>query len=123
MKRPGFYIMMSLIALAVLGLGYKLFTNPTGLLTSIVIGIVVFSIIFFLFKRAGSSPDQRSYNKAVKQSKKYRHQKGTGIPAKKTNVIHYLQAQTKQKPKKAKRKSDVHLTVIEGKKGKKKNRA
>ncbi|MFS0780961.1 SA1362 family protein [Bacillus sp. 1P06AnD] len=120
MKRPATYIVSGIILLAVFGLVTKFMANPTGMLTGILIFAIVAAIVFFAYKKfsASSTSAQSSYNRAVKQSKKHLQQKGKAAPQK-TNVVNYSAAHHK---KKARKKSEAHLTVIEGKKGKK-NRA
>jgi hypothetical protein len=107
---------MLLIGLAILGFGFSLITNPLGLLKQAFIIILIVGVFFilyklFLAKRRGGK-DFTLYQKAAKQSaRRYKQQ------------VHQTK---KKKPepliKKPKRK-DHNFTVIEGKKGKKNNRA
>lgn len=107
------------IGLAAIGLVSQLFTNTasffTSIFTSLVIGMAVFAVIYFVFlKKRTPSNDQKKYKQAVKQSKsKY-----------KPNT---KPSQTKQsKPAQIKKKSTKrasHLRVIDGNKNKRKNRA
>jgi hypothetical protein len=111
---------MVLIGLAILGFGITLITNPLGLLKQAFIIIVVLGGFFLLYKLfiakrmfgGGGGRDLNLYRRAAKQSaRRYKHQ------------VHQVK---KKKPdpliKKPKRK-DHNFTVIEGKKGKKNNRA
>lgn len=119
MNRPVSFIVLGFILLAVLGLGSKLVDNPSQALRSILLFVAVTGIIIYVVKRFTTTSEQKSYSKAVKQSKK-QHPK-RNVSKKKTNVVNYSTAQSKKIGKTTK-KSDSHLTVIEGKKGKK-NRA
>lgn len=121
MKQKIPYIVIGLIALAILGFVFTLFKNPGSLISGLIVTAVIAAVIYFVFTRATGSPEQRAYKKAAKQSRKQK-QPNEKRPAKaKSNVISYSTAHSNKK-KAPKRKSDVHLTVIEGKKGKK-NRA
>ncbi|MFD3447772.1 SA1362 family protein [Microbacteriaceae bacterium 4G12] len=102
-------------------------SNPTGVLQNILIIIVIvaaFYLLYKLFTSSGSSKNPRaSYNRAVKQSKK-KYAKPKNV----TSLNNRLKkASTDTKTKKGssllKKRKQTHLTVIEGKKGKKKNRA
>ncbi|OEH94474.1 SA1362 family protein [Bacillus solimangrovi] len=126
-------IVSILIGLAAFGLLYKLFTNPMSLIMQLIItaGIVVLLLFIFssIMNRRYSNSDYSAYRKAVKQSKnKYK----TSPTAKDSTSIMPKKVQMKNKPKTTTNKSktsasrkrrDTNLTVIEGKKGKKRNRA
>ncbi|WP_050615739.1 SA1362 family protein [Bacillus testis] len=121
MKRPSTYIAVGLILLALFGFYTQFSANPQGMITSILVLVAVVAIVIFAFKKysASTNPQQSSYNKAVKQSKIHLQQKQKGTASgKKTNVVHY----SARHPKRNRKKSEAHLTVIDGKKGKK-NRA
>lgn len=105
------FIFIALLGLGAIGL---LTTSPTQLLKMIGFAVLFGVIIYFVFRliqrRNGTNwSDYSRYKKAAIQSKKrYKHQQG-----KKSSP-----------PSSFKRKSNSHLTVIEGKKNsKKKNRA
>jgi hypothetical protein len=109
-------IFIAVVGLAAIGL---LTTNPWQLLKMIGM-VVLFAIIFyfvfrFFQRRSGSTwADSSRYRKAAVRSKKrFKHQqKGSAFIKKQSS------------PTSLKRKSNPHLTVIEGKKNnKKKNRA
>lgn len=118
MKRPIPIIVLGVIILAALGLGVRLFKDPMSVLTTILITVIVAGVIVFVYKKfsSPSNSNQKAYKRAVKQSKKKQRQRKEG------SVVHYSSTQNKNKMR-TRKKSDVHLTVIEGKKGKKKNRA
>ncbi|UCZ54592.1 hypothetical protein LGQ02_07520 [Bacillus shivajii] len=116
-------IVLTVLILAVLGLGYLLFTEPGAFIMRVLMMIGVAAVIYFLFKtfimpkmmnnQAPYAQQQRTYSTKGAQP--------TRTPA---------SFQKKKKDKKnrisrplVKKQSDVKLTVIEGKKNKKKNRA
>lgn len=115
------YLIYGVIALGVLGLFSKLFTHPLGLLINIVIIAVMAGIIYLVYTRLTQGKtdrkEQRAFRKAVRQSKK----RNKDRVSKRNNITSMVSMKShKIKPHK---KSDVQLTVIEGKKNKKKNRA
>ncbi|SFP22947.1 SA1362 family protein [Salibacterium halotolerans] len=115
-----------IFSLAVIGLGYQLVTDPIGILTYILVGTAVAVGLYFLFtrvlmKRTSANQFQKAagpkaangrdaasdkkYQKAVKQQNKNKPNQ-------------------KRPPRTGnKRRKDHNLTVIEGRKNKKKNRA
>ncbi|MGM9926223.1 MAG: SA1362 family protein [Bacillus sp. (in: firmicutes)] len=124
MKRPVYYIVSAFVLLALLGLGSQLFEDPIGTLkTFLIFAAVTGIIIFVVLKFTGSSnqsANQKAYNRAAKQSKKNHQQRSA--KTKDSNVVSYSFNHSRKKVKHRK-KSNVQLTVIDGKKGKKKNRA
>lgn len=122
-NRISFYVVSGLIILAILGLGVQLVNNPTGLFQSIAVIAIVVAVIYFIVQRVNrANPgkrEHRAFAQAAKKSKKRfkNKEQGSAIQRKaKTGTLTSI--------KKSKRKSSTtHLTVIEGKKGKKKNRA
>ncbi|MBM7701567.1 SA1362 family protein [Metabacillus iocasae] len=128
--KPLLYV---LFGLGAFGFIYTLFTNPTSLLRQA--GYVfLFFILFYLLYRFVLRPSQtkgqdKDYLRAVKQSK--RRLKGRGQSKVEVSPYSTMKKGTKQPNSKLssksttpkKKKSNAHLTVIEGKKGKKKNRA
>ncbi|NRG29719.1 hypothetical protein HRF69_21730 [Bacillus circulans] len=113
----------SIIFLAFIGLTVNLIKNPSGFFLNIVVMVAVGGIIWFVYRHLStSSPqkrEQKAFLKAAKQSKKRLQTKDRSSSGQqqstKTSSI---------KANKHKRsKSTAHLTVIEGKKSKKKNRA
>ncbi|WP_117160678.1 SA1362 family protein [Paraliobacillus sp. X-1268] len=114
-----------LLGLAIIGLGSKLLTNPTGFIMNILIiaglGALIYGAIYFFIIRKRTTDDLIKYKKAVKQSKKkYKNQQtkkaSTSKAIKKNQPI--------LKKKKQVKKTDApHLRVIDGKKQKRKDRA
>lgn len=113
----------SIIFLAFIGLTVNVIKNPGGFFLNIVVMVAVCAIIWFIYRHfSTSSPqkkEQKAFLKAAKQSKKRlqtrdRSSSGQQQSTKTASI----------KANKHKRsKSTAHLTVIEGKKSKKKNRA
>ncbi|WP_312857746.1 SA1362 family protein [Bacillus haikouensis] len=115
-------MVLTLTVLAFVGLGSWLIGNPLGLLRNILITAAVIGIIFFIYRRwfsnrsgAGSN-EQRAFLKAAKQSKKRLKRKST-VKTQKSTVSPL------SKKRSTRKKSNANLTVIEGKKNKKSNRA
>ncbi|WP_062355944.1 SA1362 family protein [Bacillus kwashiorkori] len=112
-RKTSSIIIYVIIGLAVIGFIFTLMENPSRLISMVVssliiIGIMVFILNTLMNSNPTSRKEQRSFIKAAKASKKkYQHKRKTTI-----------------KGKSAIKKRDIsHLTVIEGNKGKKKNRA
>ncbi|MDQ0481697.1 SA1362 family protein [Guptibacillus hwajinpoensis] len=114
------------IGLAILGFIWKLFTDPMGLFTQLLITAVIAALFIFLVrkfmtKRMGKQ--STSYQKAAKQSSKMQKKKS----APRRNAPHLRVIPSKRlMPKKRSLQDDKKqnpFTVIEGRKGKKKNRA
>ncbi|BCB04703.1 SA1362 family protein [Bacillus sp. KH172YL63] len=112
-------VVFTLILLAIIGLGHSLFGNPLGLAKQLLFTAALIGIIYFAYRRwfsgrrAGNSNEQRAFLKAAKQSKK-RHKKQSSKRPQVSNV---------SKKRGTRKKSNAKLTVIEGKKNKKNNRA
>ncbi|WP_331280756.1 SA1362 family protein [Bacillus sp. UNC41MFS5] len=113
-----------LIILALLGVIGTFTANPAGFIQSIAVMALVVLVVYFLVRKfTSSSPqkkEQRAFLKAAKKSKKRLQQK-SGEGTVKTSSLGTLASLKKNN--KLKKKSPAHLTVIDGKKGKKKNRA
>src|SRR3954447_11829806 len=120
-NRISTFIVVCLIALAALGMVSLLVSNPSGLLLKLAIMIATGAVIFFLVKRfylpSPEKREQRAFVKAAKRSLKRKQQKESGKQTRKTNVSNITSIRAKKK------QTNNHLTVIEGKKGKRKNRA
>ncbi|MBM4762261.1 hypothetical protein GNT69_08105 [Bacillus sp. B15-48] len=122
-NRTSFYIVMGLIALAAIGIISQLINDPASFFKTIAIMAIVAGVIFFIVQRiTQGSPtqkhEQHAFKKAAKKSKK-RFLKKENIPSpssKRSTVKPFSMARKKNR-------DTSHLTVIEGKKGKKKNRA
>ncbi|WP_394232924.1 SA1362 family protein [Niallia oryzisoli] len=121
-NRISFSIVVGLIILAVIGVASKLFTNPAGFFQGIAVMLVIGAVIFFLIRRfykpSPAKREQRAFVKAAKRSVKRLNQKEPSQPKKKQNNLTSI-----KKLRARKNQSNPQLTVIEGKKGKKKNRA
>jgi hypothetical protein len=111
-------IIWFVISLAVVGILYQLITSPRELFTTLLIGAAVVAVFYFIFKRTSSGVNGK-YRKAVKQSKK---RYGTNQKPPKASPLFSNKKNTKSTAQKKKTR-EHHLTVIEGKKNKKKNRA
>ncbi|WP_240794165.1 SA1362 family protein [Bacillus sp. BHET2] len=112
-------VVFTLILLAMIGLGTSLLGNPLGLAKRLLVTAAVIGIIYFAYRRwfsgrrTENSNEQRAFLKAAKQSKK-RHKKQSPSKTRVSNV---------SKKRATRKKSNAKLTVIEGKKNKKNNRA
>ncbi|WP_416149542.1 SA1362 family protein [Salipaludibacillus sp. HK11] len=117
-------IVITLLSLAALGILVQLFTSPGAFITQILVTIGIVAVILLLMKkfilprlmRSQSSFPQRQASFQQNQSQK------------KKKPISFSSKQKEKKKKNVsrpliKRQSDVKLTVIEGKKNKKKSRA
>ncbi|HWJ79253.1 MAG TPA: SA1362 family protein [Niallia sp.] len=111
------------LILALFGLTTSLIRNPSGFFLNIAIFVGVAVIIWFVFRQFRlSSPqnkEQKAFVKAAKQSKKRlqtKEKSNTKQPG--SNRTSSLKAQKFKRSK-----STAHLTVIDGRKSKKKNRA
>jgi predicted lipid-binding transport protein (Tim44 family) len=119
-----YVVVGGLIILALIGLVGTFTANPAGFIQRIaVIALIGITAYFLVRKFSKSSPqkkEQRAFLKAAKKSKKRLQQK-SGETTVKTSTLGTLASL--KKSNKTKKKSPAHLTVIDGKKGKKKNRA
>ena len=119
-NRISTFFVVCLIALAALGMVSLLVSNPSGLLLKFAIMIATGAVIFFLVKRfylpSPEKREQRAFVKAAKRSLKRKQQKESGKQTRKTNVSNITSIRARKK------QTNNHLTVIEGKKGKRKNR-
>lgn len=122
-NRVSVIIILGLILLAVVGMTANLFSDPAGFLLRIaviiLVGFVIYSIFRHFYKASPRKHEQRAFIRAAKKSKKrYKMnepRKGNNRKASSGNSLSTL--------KRTKKKSSTHLTVIQGKKGKKKDRA
>ncbi|WP_416827190.1 SA1362 family protein [Ectobacillus polymachus] len=112
-----------IVGLAVFQLVMTAVQNPADLLKQLLIIVIVLGAIYLLYRlitSTGGANSRASYNRAVKQSKrKYTKRNVTPLTKNKRDS---KTNKTSSSMFKKKRKS-THLTVIEGKKGKKKDRA
>ncbi|MEK4281390.1 MULTISPECIES: SA1362 family protein [unclassified Cytobacillus] len=124
LKKPfTFYIVSGLIILAVIGVAVSLISNPAGFLQRIAVIVIIGAAVYFLFQRFNrynpSKREQRAFIKAAKKSKRrFNNNKESGTANGRKGSVGSITS-----IKKSRKKSSPHLTVIEGKKGKKKNRA
>lgn len=120
-KNPPLFIYI-IIVVAVIGFLSAMITDTSGLiksiLTSLLVGGLLFGAIYLLFIRKRRSDELTKYRKAVKQSKR----KYQTDPQKSAANANYKFTTIKRSVTST-RKSAPHLRVIEGNKGKKKNRA
>ncbi|WP_077618761.1 SA1362 family protein [Bacillus sinesaloumensis] len=131
-RRKSNIVVMILLGLGVLGFVYTLFTNPGSLLVQAGMIFLFVGIIFLLYKfvigRRMGGKDHSAYLRAAKQSKKrfkagsQRKSQIMGVGNKKT-TSNATKRSTVSSIHKKRKTNTTHLTVIEGKKGKKKNRA
>ncbi|MBU8907715.1 SA1362 family protein [Desertibacillus haloalkaliphilus] len=120
-RQPFHPLVLLIIGLAVVGLLYRLYTDPVGLFVQALIFVGIAAGLFFLFKRFMA----KKYGMQAPQ-RQQRSQRAN--PFKKNNVVpHKRKATAKKTPTRPlnKRKNEHNLKVIEGKKNKskKKNRA
>lgn len=123
------FILIVLI-LGGLGLLYKLFTNPNSILLQV--GLLalfaggIYVVYKFVLTKRSKGSEYNAYMKAARRSKKrFNEQKasGGGAQTRKMSLAASSKKTLHSSLQKKKSKSNSHLTVIEGKKGKKKNRA
>ena len=122
MLRHSFHpLVLTIIGLAVLGLGWRLVTSPGSFIMQILVTVGIVAIVLFLFRRFVMPKiigDQNGYNS---QQGAFTQKSQPGKrPASMKN--HKKEKKKSSRPL-MKRQSNVKLTVIEGKKNKKKNRA
>jgi len=102
-----------IIVIAIIGLGSYIFNNPVGLFKQLfIIGLVASAIYFvyrFWVRNKPERNESRNYAKAARLSKRRKR------------VSQQASSQMRKKP--MRKRSAAHLTVIEGKKNKKKDRA
>ncbi|MDP4085626.1 MAG: SA1362 family protein [Bacillota bacterium] len=121
-NRSSLLFVGGIIIFAIIGLLGTLFANPTGFLQRIAVialfGIAIYFLVRLIMKADPQRKEQRAFLKAAKKSKKRLHQKNSDPHQRSTS-----QGTLTILKKNAKKKSLAQLTVIDGKKGKKKNRA
>jgi hypothetical protein len=113
-----------LIILAILGIFNSISSSPINFLKGVAVFVLMSVVIYFVVRKLSNSgpqsKEQRAFLKAAKKSKKRLQQKNGVSQAK--NSSHGTLT-TLKKNIKTNKKPSAHLTVIEGKKSKKKNRA
>jgi uncharacterized membrane protein YfcA len=110
---------ISIIIFALIGIGSSLIENPAALFKRIAIMILVGLTIYFLFNRfykpSPERKEQKAFLRAAKRTKKKKIHRKKPVEGTRTQPLTKLTS--------IRKKSSAHLTVIEGKKSKKKNRA
>ncbi|XJZ26190.1 SA1362 family protein [Bacillota bacterium Lsc_1132] len=123
-NRTSSLIVAGLIILALIGITGIFMANPTSFLQRIAVmglfGAAIYFVVRLIFKANPQKKEQRAFLKAARQSKK-RLKKRAGDPPLRNSSPGTLTPL--KKSAKAKKKTPAHLTVINGKKSKKKNRA
>ncbi|MCD7033189.1 hypothetical protein LRR81_03030 [Metabacillus sp. GX 13764] len=125
MKRKFNPFFLIISALGLYGLIDMLVHRPAVLFQQLAVIVVIGAVVYLLFryfmkKQAGS--EYSSYQKALKRSKRRGSEKQGAAPRNNISPIRRASSPVSGRKKKQKQKQS-HLTVIEGKKGKKKNRA
>lgn len=122
MTRYSFHpLILCVLGLSIIGLFYRLYTEPVALFQQALFMIVFVAIIFFLVKKfLAHKFSSGNYYSSQPQPKKINYKASA-----KSNVIPHKQKKDTKKFSRplVKKRADVTLTVIEGKKNKKKNRA
>ncbi|MDQ0231941.1 SA1362 family protein [Metabacillus malikii] len=111
-------IILAIIILGVIGV----LLNPMWLVRQVAFIAVVGGIIYLAYRfyaKRKLGKEYSSYMRAAKQSKRRYNEQKTPVQ----NVRSFSQARKTISTSAKKKKQPSHLTVIEGKKGKKKNRA
>ncbi|MCJ2147760.1 SA1362 family protein [Bacillus paralicheniformis] len=115
-----------IIAFGIFGFVYFAVTSPGRLLQYLVVFAAVGAIIYFVIRRISNrdmGSEGAAFKKAAKQSnKRFQDHKKRSVKGK-VNHLRSVPTINKSKPVLVKKKSQTQLTVIEGKKSKKKNRA
>ena len=121
-NRIPIFVASVITVLAAIGIIGMLIANPTGFLQRIAVIILIGVAIYFIARRFfianPQNKDQRAFLKAAKQSKKRLNHKSSDNSSQRLSVGSLTSLKKSSKPK----KNPAHLTVIEGKKSKKKNR-
>ncbi|WP_214847739.1 SA1362 family protein [Exiguobacterium sp. s193] len=131
-QRIGSTFALVVLLFAFVGFGYKLANDPGSLFSQLLFVAVVAGIIFLIFKfmtrnsGAGSGANSQ-YRKSVAQSKKLHGKRDQGARRtdfKKKTIKNATKTSSSNKVRPIRdRSKGPNLTVIEGKKGKKKKRA
>jgi ABC-type nickel/cobalt efflux system permease component RcnA len=126
-NRTSLILVLGLFILAAIGIASSYLNNPAGFLKQIAVILVVGLVVYFVVRRFFySNPEkreQRAFVKAAKRSKRRLHQNESAHPFQKKTSSTITSMKKSLRPRKIHSDQSPHLTVIEGKKGKKKNRA
>jgi uncharacterized membrane protein YfcA len=117
-NRTSSIFVLGIIIFAIIGIVSGLAENPAAFFKRIAVMILVGLTIYFLFNRfykpSPERKEQKAFLRAAKRTKKKIHRK---------KPVDGTRTQPLTKLTSIRKKSSAHLTVIEGKKSKKKNRA
>jgi thiosulfate reductase cytochrome b subunit len=114
---PIFYLILSI---AILGFAYQLIVQPMELIKEFIIWAIVLGVIYFIYRIATRNRMNSEYSaflKAAKKSKRRYKNRAASNPLKKGKQY----GKTSKSAILKKKRDHSHLTVIEGKKNKKKN--
>jgi amino acid permease len=117
-KRSSSIFAISIVILALIGIVGNLVQDPVAFVQRIamlvIVGIIIYLVVKRYYKQSPQKKEQKAFLRAAKQTKKKIQKKKTDEGNKSPNLT---------KLTSIRKKSSAHLTVIEGKKTKKKNRA
>lgn len=128
MQRKSYHpLVVTIIGLAILGLGYQLITSPGAFITRMLMMVGVVVVLFFLVTRFIMPRIAGNVSSHGQTDKKYAQAQRAQQKARKRTATPHQKSEMKSKKRTSrplvKRQPDVKLTVIEGKKNKRKNRA
>lgn len=123
MTRYSFHpLILSVLGLSIIGLFYRLYKDPIGLISQVLLTVAIVAIIFFLTKKflAHKFGSDANYSSQYQQAKRKNSRRTL-----ESNVVPHKRKKDSKKLARPlmKKRTGVNLTVIEGKKTKKKNRA
>jgi hypothetical protein len=126
-RKKSMIIIYVLLGFAALGLISTLRNDPLQLIRNVLIGVAIVGLIYFIFtrfSRGNSGEEYQAYKKAARKTTKKKRKYEMVKTKRSRHNPHGLTVISKEQLiNKPKKKSDVKLTVIEGKKTRKKNRA
>ncbi len=112
-------IVGAILFFALIGLGSYLVKNPAGLFIQVSIMVVMVAFVFVIYRmwsnRQPGAQERNSYAKAAKYTRQRAKQRQAV-----TKMSNRSRSRNRNRP--LRKRSTAHLTVIEGKKGKKKDR-
>ncbi len=123
MTRYSFHpLILCVLVLSIIGLFFRLLTEPAALFQQLLFMVVFVAIIFFLFKKFLAHKLNAGTYASSHQSQPKRMASKVSAGS---NVVPHKKKKENKKFNRplTKKRTDVNLTVIEGKKNKKKNRA
>ncbi|MBA2869930.1 hypothetical protein HNQ85_000188 [Anoxybacillus calidus] len=112
-----------ILLLGGIGFTHKLFNQPADIIRQLLLVVFIIAAVYAVYQlliRRRMGKEHSSYMKAVHQSKKRHHERD------KNTLLKTARAKSTKKgtrPSLQRKRTTSHLTVIEGKKGKKRNRA